>query len=130
MLRNCGGHPTPPMEKADYRTRHLANLHRTWAGLWDLFIGWFIRSTPAPAGYSELLVGHTVREVMMADRPPLLPRLTLDVVVDHLRPRPALFPGRGARATPRSAHPAPHQRSAPRPLDDHTGGGRDDSRPG
>ncbi|NUN03241.1 MAG: CBS domain-containing protein [Bryobacteraceae bacterium] len=32
----------------------------------------------------ELLAGHTVRKVMMTDCPHLLPRLTLDVVVDHV----------------------------------------------
>lgn len=59
-----------------------------WAdGLWISFIGWFIANA-STASYQqvalrELLAGHTVREVM-ADCPPLLPRLTLDVVVDHV----------------------------------------------
>lgn len=60
-----------------------------WAnGLWISFIGWFIANA-STASYQhialrELLAGHTVRKVMMTDCPHLLPRLTLDVVVDHL----------------------------------------------
>jgi CBS domain-containing protein len=60
-----------------------------WAnGVWISFIGWFI-ATASVASYQqvalrELLAGHTVREVMMADCSHLLPRLTLDVVVDHV----------------------------------------------
>lgn len=60
-----------------------------WAnGLWVSFIGWFIANA-STASYQqvalrELLAGHTVRKVMMTDCPHLLPRLTLDVVVDHV----------------------------------------------
>lgn len=60
-----------------------------WAnGLWIAFIGWFLHNA-AIASYRqlalrELLTGHSVREVMMADCPRLLPRLTLDVVMDHI----------------------------------------------
>jgi hypothetical protein len=60
-----------------------------WAnGVWISFIGWFIANA-STASYQqvalrELLAGHIVREVMMADCPHLLPRLTLDVVVDHI----------------------------------------------
>lgn len=60
-----------------------------WAnGLWVSFIGWFIANA-STASYQqvalrELLAGHTVRKVMMTDCPHLLPRLTLDVVADHV----------------------------------------------
>ncbi|MCQ3973436.1 MAG: peptidase [Anaerolineae bacterium] len=60
-----------------------------WAnGLWISFIGWFVANASA-ANYQrialrELLAGHTVRKVMVTDCPHLLPRLTLDVVVDHV----------------------------------------------
>ncbi len=60
-----------------------------WAnGLWISFIGWFVANASAVSYQQitirELLAGHTVRKVMMTDCPHLLPRLTLDVVVDHL----------------------------------------------
>jgi CBS domain-containing protein len=60
-----------------------------WAnGLWISFIGWFGANASAVSYQQvtmrELLAGHTVRKVMMTDCPHLLPRLTLDVVVDHL----------------------------------------------
>ncbi len=64
-------------------------LNGNWAnGLWISFIGWFVANASA-ANYQrvalhELLAGHTVRKVMMTDCPHLLPRLTLDVVVDHV----------------------------------------------
>lgn len=60
-----------------------------WAnGLWISFIGWFIANASTVSyqqvALRELLAGHTVCKVMMTDCLHLLPRLTLDVVVDHV----------------------------------------------
>ncbi len=64
-------------------------LNGNWAnGLWMVFIGWFLQNS-ATVSYRQqvlrqMLSGHTVREVMMSDCPRFLPRLTLDVVMDHI----------------------------------------------
>jgi Zn-dependent protease len=60
-----------------------------WAnGLWIAFIGWFLESA-ATSSYrqlalNEMLSGHKVHEVMTTDCTRILPRLTLDVIVDHI----------------------------------------------
>ena len=60
-----------------------------WAdGLWLAFIGWFLHSAATQSvrhlAVEDLLAGHTAREVMLTDCPHVLPRLTLDVVVDQV----------------------------------------------
>ena len=60
-----------------------------WAnGLWIAFIGWFldgaaIRSMQHQA-VENLVAGHTARDALLTDCPHVLPRLTLDVVVDQV----------------------------------------------
>ena len=60
-----------------------------WAdGLWIAFIGWFLDSAATQSvrqlAVEDLLAGHTAREVLLTDCPHVLPRLTLDVVVDQV----------------------------------------------
>ena len=60
-----------------------------WAdGLWIAFIGWFLDSAATQSvrqlAAEDLLAGHTAREAMLTDCPHVLPRLTLDVVVDQV----------------------------------------------
>jgi Zn-dependent protease/CBS domain-containing protein len=60
-----------------------------WAdGLWIAFIGWFLNSAAVQSvqqlAVQDLLAGHTVREALLTDCPHVLPRLTLDVVVDQV----------------------------------------------
>ena len=60
-----------------------------WAdGLWIAFIGWFLHSAAVQSvqqlAVQDLLAGHTAREALLTDCPHVLPRLTLDVVVDQV----------------------------------------------
>lgn len=60
-----------------------------WAdGLWIAFIGWFLDSAATQSvrqlAVEDVLAGHTAREALLTDCPHLLPRLTLDVVVDQV----------------------------------------------
>jgi Zn-dependent protease/CBS domain-containing protein len=60
-----------------------------WAdGLWIAFIGWFLDGAATRSvqhlAVENLMTGHTAREAMLTDCPHVLPRLTLDVVVDQV----------------------------------------------
>jgi Zn-dependent protease/CBS domain-containing protein len=59
-----------------------------WAdGLWIAFIGWFLQSAAVQEGQvtvvHDLLKGHTVREVVTTDCPPVFKQLTLDVFIEN-----------------------------------------------
>ncbi|MDF1530066.1 MAG: site-2 protease family protein [Sedimenticola sp.] len=57
-------------------------------GLWIAFIGWFLSNAAMASSrrmaLSEILTGHTVREVMMTDCPRINPDLPLDEVVESM----------------------------------------------
>ncbi len=60
-----------------------------WAdGLWIAFIGWFLQGAAVQEGrgtvVNDLLKGHTVREALMTDCPPVLKQLSLDVFVESV----------------------------------------------
>lgn len=60
-----------------------------WAdGLWIAFIGWFLDGAATRSvqhlAVENLMAGHIAREAMVTDCPHVLPRLTLDVVVDQV----------------------------------------------
>ncbi len=64
-------------------------FNRNWAdGLWFAFIGWFLDGAATQSvrqiAVDDLLTGHTAREALLTDCPHVLPRLTLDVVVDQV----------------------------------------------
>lgn len=60
-----------------------------WAdGLWMAFIGWFLDGAATRSAQrralDDLLEGHMAREALLTDCPHVLPRLTLDVVMDQV----------------------------------------------